>query len=144
LVSHFFEFSVIFYAIYKKQPLTFPIGDAFLQKGPRKERKVCNVALGLAGRRGLAEIRRSPVAGPVGEGWGRIYGSLGIGLGARLVGRRCLWAAHRQPGGFRPPRLAKPAMRTSGGGLSWPVSYWRARGGVGGGRAASRSSGRTR
>jgi hypothetical protein len=99
LVSYVSEFSVIFYTIYKKQQLTFPIGDALLQKGPRKERKICNVALGLAGRRGLAEIRRSPAAGPVGEGWGRISGSLGIGLGARLVGRRRRWAAHRQPGG---------------------------------------------
>jgi hypothetical protein len=43
--------------------------------------------------------------------------------------------------GYRPPRLAKPARGTSGGGLSWPVSYWGARGGVGEGRAASRSSG---
>jgi hypothetical protein len=33
--------------------------------------------------------------------------------------------------GYRPPRLAKPARGTSGGGLCWPASYWGARGGAG-------------
>jgi hypothetical protein len=46
-----------------------------------------------------ARFRRSPVAGPVGDGPGRVYGSLWLSLGARLVGRCRRWAAHRQPGG---------------------------------------------
>jgi hypothetical protein len=41
--------------------------------------------------------------------------------------------------GYRPPRLAKPARGTSGGGLCWPASYWGARGGAG---EAERPAGR--
>jgi hypothetical protein len=52
LVLHFFDFSVIFYAIYKKQEITLTIGVHLLQGGPRKETGFCNVAPGAAGRRG--------------------------------------------------------------------------------------------
>jgi hypothetical protein len=45
LALHFSEFSVIFYAIYKISQLTFTIGEALLQKGPRKETLLCNAAL---------------------------------------------------------------------------------------------------
>jgi hypothetical protein len=44
LVSHFFEFSVIFYAIYKIQQFGSTIGVTFLQLGPWKVSLLCNVA----------------------------------------------------------------------------------------------------
>jgi hypothetical protein len=54
LVSHFSEFSVIFYAIYKIQQNCVTIGVTFLQLRPWKDSNVCNVAPMAAGRRGLA------------------------------------------------------------------------------------------
>jgi hypothetical protein len=43
LVSHFSEFFVIFYAIYKNQQKCCTIGVNFLQLRPWKDLKVCNV-----------------------------------------------------------------------------------------------------
>jgi hypothetical protein len=45
-VLHFSDFSVIFYAIYKNQEISFTIGVHLLQGGPRKETRFCNVAPG--------------------------------------------------------------------------------------------------
>jgi hypothetical protein len=65
LVSHVSEFSVIFYAIYKKQQLTFTIGVALLQQGPWEDFCFRNVVPGRGAaavpvkfRRILAGVRR--------------------------------------------------------------------------------------
>jgi hypothetical protein len=71
LVSQFSEFSVIFYTIYKNQINCNTIGVTLLRIGPWKELKTCNVALGLAGRRGL------PKSGEAGAGSGRGRGGGG-------------------------------------------------------------------
>jgi hypothetical protein len=78
LVLHFSDFSVIFYAIYKNQEITFTISVALLQQGPWKEIFLCNVVLGAAGRRGLAKFRR----GSLRFGRGRGGGWLGAHLGS--------------------------------------------------------------
>jgi hypothetical protein len=69
---HFFDVSVIFYAIYKNQEINLTFGVQLLQQGPWKESWFCNEALGAAGRRGSGQIPAGPVAGPVGEGPGRV------------------------------------------------------------------------
>jgi hypothetical protein len=99
---------VIFYAIYKNQPLTFTIGVALLQGGPRKELFLRNVVPGSGGQRGVAQFRRGPAgarSGRVGERsrvhWGPVCG---VGQGRGGAGER--------PTGIqwlRLPRLAKPA-----------------------------------
>jgi hypothetical protein len=71
LVSHFSEFLVIFYTTYKIQQFGFTFGVTFLHFGPLKEWNACNVALGLAGRRGL------PKSGEAGAGSGRGRGGGG-------------------------------------------------------------------
>jgi hypothetical protein len=43
IVSHFSDFSLIFYAIYKKQGNGNTIGVTLLQERPWKEFRVCNV-----------------------------------------------------------------------------------------------------
>jgi hypothetical protein len=48
LVSHFSDFSVIFYAIYKKQQNSFTIGVVLLQERPWKDWYPCNVTPGGA------------------------------------------------------------------------------------------------
>jgi hypothetical protein len=83
LVLHFSDFSVIFYAIYKKQGNGNTIGVTFLQERPWKEFDVCNVALGAAGRRGR---RNSSEAGGLGRagagaGWSWGYGGAIWGFG---------------------------------------------------------------
>jgi hypothetical protein len=88
LVSHFSDFSVIFYAIYKNQPLTFTIGVALLQGGPRKEKLLCNAAPGSGGRRGVAKFRRTSPGfgrGRAGEG---PRGAKGPVCGRSWVGNR--------------------------------------------------------
>jgi hypothetical protein len=70
-VLHFSDFSVIFYAIYKKQGNDNTIGVILLQEGPWKELLLCNVALGAAGRRGWAnsgELAGARGRGRAGEG----------------------------------------------------------------------------
>jgi hypothetical protein len=57
LVLHFSDFSMMFYAIYKKQPNGFTIGVILLQGGPRIDLGFCNVVLGVAGRRGGVKFR---------------------------------------------------------------------------------------
>jgi hypothetical protein len=56
LVLHFSDFSVIFYAIYKKQEMANTIGVTLLQEGPWKVYCVCNVALGARWPARLAKI----------------------------------------------------------------------------------------
>jgi hypothetical protein len=88
-----------------------------------------------AGCPNSGEPRRGLAGGGLGKDlWGAMdrFGRLGCGEMSPVGGA----PAAR---GYRPPRLAKPAMRTSGGGLCWPVSYWGARGGVG---EAERPAGR--
>jgi hypothetical protein len=75
LVLHFSDFSVIFYAIYKKQEINLTIGVHLLQRGPSKDFCVCNVAPRRGGRRGWAK------SGELAAGLGR--GRMGEGLGVR-------------------------------------------------------------
>jgi hypothetical protein len=74
LVLHYSDFSVIFYAIYKKQPKQFYYLSYQLQGGPRKELQIRNVVPGRTGRRGEAKFRRAAAGlgqGRAGEGcWG--------------------------------------------------------------------------
>jgi hypothetical protein len=58
--AFFFDFSVIFYAIYKNQEITFTIGVHLLQQGPWKDFGFRNVVPGHGGRRGLGKFRRCP------------------------------------------------------------------------------------
>jgi hypothetical protein len=69
-VLHFSDFSMIFDAIYKNQQTHFTILVALLHGGPRKDLGFCNVAPGVAGRRGLAKFRRAAA----GLGRGRVRG----------------------------------------------------------------------
>jgi hypothetical protein len=66
MVLHFSDFCMIFYAIYKNQENCNTIGDTLLQKNPRKDTFLCNVAPGVAGRRGEAKFRRA--AAGLGQG----------------------------------------------------------------------------
>jgi hypothetical protein len=70
LVSHFYEFSVVFYTIYKIQHIGSTIGVTFLRLGPWKDFGLCNVALGLAGRRGLPKSGEAGGRGRAGAGAG--------------------------------------------------------------------------
>jgi hypothetical protein len=105
--SHFSDFSVIFYAIYKYQQTHFIILVALLQGGPRKEKFPCNVAPGGGGRRGLAKFRRgSP---------GFCRGRAGEWLGAR---RRPVcgldgWKTAAGGGAHRQPAAASAADRVA-------------------------------
>jgi hypothetical protein len=97
LVLHFYDFSTIFYAIYKNQQTHFTILVALLQGGPRKEKFPCNVAPGGGGRRGLGKFRRCAAGfrpgrareGPTGH-WHSVSW-VGRGRGGSGGG------AHRQP-----------------------------------------------
>jgi hypothetical protein len=69
LVLHFSDFSIILYAIYKNQEISFTISVALLQQGPWKENFLCNVVLARlagAGWPNSGEVRR----GLDGEGEG--------------------------------------------------------------------------
>jgi hypothetical protein len=68
LVLHFSDFSVIFYAIYKKQPKQFYYFIYQLQGGPRKELQIRNVVPGWTGRRDSPELSHS--SGGFGRGMG--------------------------------------------------------------------------
>jgi hypothetical protein len=72
-VLHFYDFSVIFYVIYKKQPKHFYYLSYQLQGGPRKELQFRNVVPRRTGRRGSPELSHS------GAGFGR--GMSGEGRG---------------------------------------------------------------
>jgi hypothetical protein len=93
LVLHFYDFSTIFYAIYKKQPNHFTIGVNLLQGGPRKDSGFCNVVLGAAGRCGgvkSGEARRSFGRGRTGGGSRVTNGSVWVvGLGGEAAGGGC-------------------------------------------------------
>jgi hypothetical protein len=77
LVSQFSEFSVISYAIYKKQGNCNTIGVTLLRIGPWKDCNACNVVLGLASRRGLPKSGEAGGALGRGMGGGRSRGHLG-------------------------------------------------------------------
>jgi hypothetical protein len=66
LALHLSDFSVIFYAIYKKQPKQFYYLSYQLQRGPRKDFQIRNVVPGRTGRRGSPELSHSGG----GFGWG--------------------------------------------------------------------------
>jgi hypothetical protein len=59
----FSAFSVIFYTIYKIEENGNTIRVTLLQERPWKELGVCNVAPGMAGRRGWAKFRRPAALG---------------------------------------------------------------------------------
>jgi hypothetical protein len=95
LVLHFYDFPVIFYAIYKKQEINLTIGVHLLQRGPWKDFYVCNVALGRSGRRRWeksGELAGARGRGRTGEGSRGALGPVwalgrgGGGAGKRLVG----------------------------------------------------------
>jgi hypothetical protein len=97
--SHFSEFSLILYAIYKNQPTHFSYWRCAFAVRPltRTVPSQCGPQARWPARG--AQIPARSRRSPAGEGGGAVYGSLWIGLGARLVGRCRRWAAHRQPGG---------------------------------------------
>jgi hypothetical protein len=92
LVSHFYEFSVIFYAIYNNQQFNVTIGVHLSRIGPWKETKTCNVIPPAAGRRGVldsGELAAGPCRGRAGGGLGVSYGSIQwAGRGGRAAGER--------------------------------------------------------
>jgi hypothetical protein len=73
LVSHFSEFPVIFYVIYKIQQFAYTIGVTLLQFRPWKEFGLCNVTPMAAGRHGL------PNSGEAGGSLARGRGGGGLG-----------------------------------------------------------------
>jgi hypothetical protein len=103
LVLHFYDFSMIFYTIYKKQPNHFTIGVNLLQGGPRKEIFFCNVAPGRSTSGGPAKFRPTAGRGRPGTGGGESKGCcgpiLGVGWGQGGVRRGAAPAA--RPGGRR-------------------------------------------
>jgi hypothetical protein len=71
IFSHFTDFSVIFYAIYKKQENGNTIGVTLLQEGPWKVLLLCNVAPGARWPARLAKIpARLAVVRPGKDGGG--------------------------------------------------------------------------
>jgi hypothetical protein len=92
LVSHFSEFSVIFYTIYNNQQFTLTIEVYLLRKGPWKEWNACNVIPPAVGRRGVldsGELAAGPCRGRAGGGLGVSYGSIQwAGRGGKAAGER--------------------------------------------------------
>jgi hypothetical protein len=70
LVLHFYDLSVIFYAIYNNQEITFTIGVHLLQGGPWKECWLCNVAPGRGWPARVSQFRRARRQTWPGKGWG--------------------------------------------------------------------------
>jgi hypothetical protein len=108
LVSHFSEFSVIFYAIYKNQQNCCTIGVTFLQIRPWKDIDVCNVAPMAAGRRGLCNSGEAGGLGRAGTGRGGSRGVLGLVWGLGPGGNAAGDGARRRAGrsgrrGYRVP-----------------------------------------
>jgi hypothetical protein len=112
LVLHFSDFSVIFYAIYKKQPTlkyylsyTFHWGPwtscgfttrpLLLRFSPYQESPPCNVAIAV-GRRGSGGIPTGVAAGPVEEGPGRSPNSPRSGWGLEIGRGNRRWVALRR------------------------------------------------
>jgi hypothetical protein len=121
LVSQFFDFSVIFYAIYKNQQNCLTIGVTFLQIRPWKDLEVCNVAPGAAGRRGLRNSGKAGGLGRAGAGRGGSRGVLGsvwgFGPGGDAVGdgrQRCTPAACGGGRRWAPMRRGRAQMRAGG------------------------------
>jgi hypothetical protein len=70
IVSHFSEFSVIFYATYKIQQNCWTVGVTLLRLGLWEELEARNVVLGAVGRRGLANSGEAGGALARGRGGG--------------------------------------------------------------------------
>jgi hypothetical protein len=83
VVLHFSDFSVIFYAIYKKQGNGNTIGVTLLREGPSKDFRVCNVVPRRGGRCGWEKSGELAVV----LGWGR---ARGWSRGARGL----VWGVH--------------------------------------------------
>jgi hypothetical protein len=81
LVSHFSDFSTIFYAIYKNQGNHFTIGVTLLKGRPRKESFSCNVVPGARAAAVRRKIRPGIAGVRPGKGRGGSYGPLGVDLG---------------------------------------------------------------
>jgi hypothetical protein len=81
LVSHFSEFSVIFYAIYKVQQICVTIGVTFCESDPGK---ICSFAMYSSGwpAGAAAGIRRGRRRSGLGKGRRMARGVLGPDLGA--------------------------------------------------------------
>jgi hypothetical protein len=98
LVLHFSDFSVIFYAIYKKQEINLTIEVHLLQQGPWKDFGFRNVVPGGAAGAAPVQFRRARRRTWSEKGWGRSYGLLGSGLGFWTGVERLRRAARRRPG----------------------------------------------
>jgi hypothetical protein len=108
LVSHFSEFSVIFYAVYKNQQFNLTIGVYLLRKGPWKDLHVCNVAPRGGWPARDAGIRRGRRSSCPGKGWRRVRGPPRAGLGH--------WTGWKEP-----PAGGAPVTRGGGRrGCYWP------------------------
>jgi hypothetical protein len=116
LVLHFSDFSVISYAIYKNQPLTFTIGVALLQQGPWEDFYFRNVVHGQTGRRGSPELSHSG-------------GALGLGMGGGIqgIGRRAMTSGRRGRPWERAPAGPDAEGRRRGARV---LAFWRRRCGL--------------
>jgi hypothetical protein len=121
LVSHFSEFSVIFYTIYKNQQFNLTIGVYLLRKGPWKDLHVCNVAPRGGWPARAAGIRRGRRSSCPGKGWRRVRGVLGFDLGTWPGGWRLRRAARRWSGRGGRGCLRTPARMARA--VAWSV--WR-------------------
>jgi hypothetical protein len=116
LVSHFSDFSVILYTIYKNQQTALTIGLTFLQLRPWKDLNVRNVVPMAAGRRGFCNSGEAGGVLAQGRGGGGSRGVLGL-----------VWAGVEggETAGGSGPRLpaaaaagaAAPAQQAPGWGL---------------------------
>jgi hypothetical protein len=77
-VSHFSDFSVIFYTIYKNQQTTLTIGVTVLQLRPWKDLNVRNVVPMAADRRGFCNSGEAGGVLARGRGGGGSRGVLGL------------------------------------------------------------------
>jgi hypothetical protein len=94
----FLWFSMILYAIYKKQPNGFTIWVTNLQGGPRKEVLLCNVVPGAPGRRGWSKFRRARRR--LGRGRaGKAVWTTGARFAGLIGARSGQWGGHTVTGG---------------------------------------------
>jgi hypothetical protein len=80
-VLHFYDFSMIFYAIYKKLGNSLYYFSCTFAAGTWKELWLCNVVPGGGRSVRAARFRRARRRAWPGMGWGGAYGPLGSGLG---------------------------------------------------------------
>jgi hypothetical protein len=94
----FFRFSMILYAIYKNQEITFTIGVHLLRQGPCKEMFLCNVAPGPPGSGGPAKFWRAAAGLGQGRAWGGARGHWGAIWGLGRGRERAGEGRRRRPG----------------------------------------------